>query len=254
MISHKYKCIFIHIPKNGGTSIEKKLELFDKLQRDVQDHRPIRKMRGAIPEYIFQNYFKFTFVRNPWARVFSWYRNIMKDPIHRKNLKIPNYCSFRQFVKYRLRNIWALRPQLYFITDKKGDVIVDFIGRFERLEEDFSKVCDILSIKDKTLPKLLFTPNCNYIPFYDEKTRKIVAKFYRHEIKRFGYQFEDDFYMNASSGEMLPISQDRSFILEKILSFIIIAGSFLYMIQRILCRTKAIVKSIIISTGSKNCN
>ena len=41
MISDEYKCIFIHIPKTAGTSIENSLGHFKELQRGVQDHRPI---------------------------------------------------------------------------------------------------------------------------------------------------------------------------------------------------------------------
>src|SRR5262245_33375943 len=110
MISHKHKCIFVHIPKTAGTSIEKKLEFFDELTPGAQDHTPIaeieplnwrhlvlssrtrlrlvyrnvrRRLRNAfrvdaprVTRRQYRSYFKFTFVRNTWSRVFSWYRNV----------------------------------------------------------------------------------------------------------------------------------------------------------------------------------
>ena len=105
MISHKYKCIFIHIPKTAGTIIEHKLEHFQHLEYGVQDHKTIRHIEPIslaqllptnvkqvkkkcydrrydrlfkkflnqklwfYPQYIsspqYDKYFKFSFVRNP---------------------------------------------------------------------------------------------------------------------------------------------------------------------------------------------
>jgi len=217
MISHTYQCIFVHIPKTAGTSIEKKLELFQQLERGVQDHRTIQEIQKFIPESQFRSYFKFSFVRNPWARVFSWYQNVMRDPNHQKALGILSGCSFRQFAEYGLFKNWALRPQTYWIQDKEGCISMDFVGRFERLEQDFAQVCDVLKIKDRTLPKLLHSAENNYAAHYDEKTRDIVANRYREEIQAFNYQFEDPFYKDAprppvKKPSFMPPRRSASFV------------------------------------------
>ena len=223
MISHKYKCIFIHIPKTAGTSIEHKLEHFQKLERGVQDHRTITEIeplstfafmkvffkksgilsrKTFIKQYIkntilgnppispqqYNSYFKFTIVRNPWGRVFSWYKNVMRDDFRRKKRGVSDTCSLKEFIANHM-NQWALRPQLFWIVGNNGKIPLDFIGRFERLEKDFSHVCDTLGIKDKTLPKMLIGDGQHYTKFYDDEMKEIVANKYAEEIDLFKFRF-----------------------------------------------------------------
>ena len=166
MISHEYKCIFIHIPKTAGSSIEKKLGLFENIGPGVQDHRTFReiepfhvnhlihlgrqdnaylllkKVNNYRRHYInpsgdeFKTYFKFTFVRNSWSRVFSWYKNVLRDEVHRKGLGVSEDCILKDFLKTTM-NKWGLKSQLYWIQDHKGRMNMDFIGHFENLNEDF---------------------------------------------------------------------------------------------------------------------
>lgn len=218
MISHKYKCIFFHIPKTAGTSIEKKLEHFKTFKRGIQDHRTVKDIeplsshdllkiiklcdlsfvakrlrnrlmkKGGVSKQHYDTYFKFTFVRNPWARVFSWYMNVMRDEKHQKDLGISRNCSFKQFLNDHLDQ-WALRPQLFWITNINGEIPLDFIGRFEKLQEDFVHVCDVLNIKDNSLPKLIPTTNPLYVDMYDEDMKNIVAQRYADEIRFFKFEF-----------------------------------------------------------------
>jgi len=191
-ISHKFKCIFIHIPKTAGTSIERKLDLYGR-KRGQQDHRTIREIKTTISDSIFRKYFKFTFVRNPWARVFSWYKNVMLDEIHRGTLGIPSEdYPFKDFLKVHLDKIsgfMPLKPQMHWIKDDKGNIPLDFIGKFENLEKDFSYVCDVLNIENKRLPKLIVGDNRHYSKYYDKEMKRSVAKKYAEEIIYFGYKF-----------------------------------------------------------------
>ena len=138
MINHDLRCIFIHIPKCSGTSIERALgHLADHSGRGGQDHRSIREIapipglsalnssknilelckrfmpsnpndssnprnKYTVSKEQFNDYFKFTIVRNPWDRVFSWYRNVMRDEVHLAKYGISSDCIFSDFLKTNL--------------------------------------------------------------------------------------------------------------------------------------------------------
>jgi hypothetical protein len=218
MISHQYKCIFIHIPKTAGTSIEQKLGHFAELKRGVQDHRPISQIepvywrdlarpclgldsstlmlqiKKAIKDkqanirHCYNTYFKFSFVRNPWARVFSWYKNVMRDEHHKKRFGVSDNCSFKYFLMNHMDQ-WELKPQLFWLIDKKGNIPLDFIGRFEKLKDDFNFVAHKIGLKNKDLPKLIAGDGQHYIQFYDTEMENLIYNRYKHEIDYFNFKF-----------------------------------------------------------------
>jgi Sulfotransferase family len=218
VISHRYKCIFIHIPKTAGTSIEQKLGHFEILDRGVQDHRTISEIEPItlsdlakscfhlnpkafilqIKKLIkdkqlnfkqcYDTYFKFSFVRNPWARTFSWYRNVMRDNHHKKRFGIADDCLFKDFLAKHL-NQGELKPQLLWLTNKKGDIPFDFIGRFENLKDDFDYVAEKIGLENKELPKLIAGDGQRYTSFYDSKMVDLIYKQYKDEIDYFNFKY-----------------------------------------------------------------
>ncbi len=225
MISHKYKCIFIHIPKCAGTSIETALGHLDNHSgRGGQDHRSIRmienplktpyvfyskenfiillysiyykvrklnnpKNKITVTKNQFNNYFKFAVVRNPWARAFSWYKNVMRDPIQQKKLKISGHISFNKFL-HIYAGKGALRPQTYWIKNFKGKIPLDYIAFFETLSDDFQEVCKALQIDRLTLPHVLGSSDKYYQSHYDKDSINLIEKVYKEEIDTFNYTFE----------------------------------------------------------------
>ncbi|MBV1878024.1 MAG: sulfotransferase family protein [Pseudomonadales bacterium] len=219
MISEEKKCIFIHIPKTAGTSIESLLGKFERLERGSQDHRTIREIqsldgsdclvllkRGGPIELArefrglirytdrltrreLESYFKFTFVRNPWARVHSWYRNVIRDETHQKNRKIPSDCTLYDFLT---RHSWQteLRPQLDWITDRGGAIVMDHVAKFESLNEELQVIGDKLKIDIAELPHLVPSASENYRSEYDNASREYVAQRYKDEISLFNYTFD----------------------------------------------------------------
>ncbi|MFX0066136.1 MAG: sulfotransferase family 2 domain-containing protein [Candidatus Hermodarchaeota archaeon] len=224
MISHKYKCIFIHIPKTAGSSVEKKLGLFNELYWGAQDHSTIKDiqpitfstafmiltrqheglsrrtiLKKILKAYIhnsmriskksYKTYFKFTIVRNPWDRIYSLYKNAMCDPRH----GIPN-CDFITYIREHGDN-WALKPQTYWITDFNNKIPLDLIVKFENLAKEMPQVLRRLGFSDTTLPHLLDSSKSdrkskNFRDVYDSYSVEIIAERYREEIALFGYRFE----------------------------------------------------------------
>lgn len=225
MISKKYKAIFIHIEKTRGTSIENKLGLFDTLSRGVQDHTKIRyykhisslaykprnfrfvfyhlkrrKFQKALfyfknvffPELThkqYQNYFKFTFVRNTWDRLYSYYFNVMKDDVMKMSYGIDDSCSFEYFLK-NILDADSFGVMAY-IKDSKGNVPLDYIGSFETLQDDFNLVCEKIKIQNTALPRLLHhnVKREHYTKFYTDRTKKLVNELYKEEIDYFQFKF-----------------------------------------------------------------
>lgn len=223
MISHQYKCIFIHIPKCAGTSIEKALGHFeDYTGRKQQDHRSIRmiepingkiftskentkelikrilsrckKHKNPRNEYTvtkeqYESYFKFTFVRNPWARIYSWYRNVLDDEIHRKRYKISNDISLYEFLNLHLGRE-SLKPQTFWIKNFQGEIPLDFIGRFENLAKDFETACERMNIGPVQLPHELKRSGGGYLDKVDNNSRELIRNAFKEEIELFGYSFD----------------------------------------------------------------
>ncbi len=202
-ISHKYKTIFIHIPKNAGESMEKKLGIYGDQgnnlwgihKKYVLQHLTLPQMkRHYVTKDLYRNYFKFAFVRNPWDKTVSeyyWY------------LRYGSPLSFDDWVRTlgeRLKKSTGLHilevghniPQYKYVCDKNLNLAVDFIGRFEQLQNDFDQVCETLGIEDTELAKDNATTSDgrkHYKEYYSKESKKIIAKIYKKDIELFDYKF-----------------------------------------------------------------
>lgn len=168
MISHELKCIFVHIPKTAGQSIEHALlnhlgikwhSRAPYLLRKNDDRKlgPERLAHlkaieytscGHVDQQIFESYFKFAFVRNPWDRLVSEF--------HYRTF--PRKLTFEDFVyKHTVCEDWTDRgrhiiPQSNYLFEENGNQLVDYVGRFEEIERDFEFVRNTLNLRDIKLP------------------------------------------------------------------------------------------------------
>lgn len=191
MIDHKHKFIFVHISKTGGTSIEKTF-IDSANKKDVEyKHDTIRDYKNKFPKE-FEEYFKFSFVRNPWDWLVSryhWSKNRQKlfdysfeEMLHR----ISNKIKMSDKADW-LDELMAPQSDRLLIN---GKIAVDFVGKFENLQEDYDKICDKIKIRRIKLPHVFKTKHEHYSKYYTPKTRKLVSKLYKQDIDLFGYQFE----------------------------------------------------------------
>lgn len=192
-ISYQNKFIFIKINKTAGTSIQSCInESVDDLQET--GHRILRDYKVN-----YQDFFKFTFVRNPWDKMVSFYH------FHRyrrfdllPNSKKP---SFKEFITTEMHNLeftkhkgissrnFRMSDQLDWISDNHGKIAMDFIGRFETLQSDFDLVCDVLRIPRKKLPHQVKSRHKPYREYYDAQTKEIVYQGFQKDIEYFKYKF-----------------------------------------------------------------
>lgn len=188
MISHKHKCIFVHIIKTGGESIERSF-------RGNKQHRFAKTYKKQIGDKKWNNYFTFTFVRNPWDKMVSQYFYIKKHIKEKYKLTFREFilefksCSESEYINGKGIPVKFNPIQLPWILDDDGNCLVDYIGRFENLQQDFHIICDKIGIPRRQLPHLNKTNHKHYTEYYDDETRQIVAEKYAKDIEYFGYEF-----------------------------------------------------------------
>lgn len=185
MINHEHKFIFIHINKCGGCSVD---ELFTGT---FQGHLKALDYKKSNPND-FNNYFKFTFIRNPWDRVVSFYHYQIKRgwKFYPFNKTIP----FKEFLKNWLKQMPGQAPLITnpcydWISDENGKLIVDYVGRVEQMQKDFDTICDKIGIPQQKLPHTNRSKHEHYTEYYDDETKQIVAEKFAKDIEYFGYKF-----------------------------------------------------------------
>lgn len=198
-----YKCIYIHIPKNAGISVQK--ILFPEYPN--VGHRPLLYYK-LYDENKFNNYFKFAFVRNPWDRLVSAYHFLLKGGLNSrepeakrwaenlKNHKIKNFEHFvlsmtsPNFCKYFL-NFRHLRPQYRWVIDEKERLALDLVVKVENFDQGIKKIKDRLKIQSSDEQIRLNTTNHeNYKKLYTNEMKEIVGEYYKKDIEMFDYNFE----------------------------------------------------------------
>lgn len=199
IISKQKRFLFAAFNKTGTTSIEEALtkygssflELRLRLLHRLIVHdghmfkhvRPLylKRLLGATE---WNRYFKFSYVRNPWSRAVSLYF------YHRKNpTKYP--LAQRSFEEWVCRGgTGTIRKSMSeFVSDDNGNIIMDFIGRYENLETDFEQICGRIGLGRIELPHLNKSTNNSYKDYYNERTKRIVEEWSKRDIETFGYEF-----------------------------------------------------------------
>lgn len=177
MVNHKHKFIFVHIPRTGGTSIEC---FFDK---QVCENYFFRKKHSSHRYELaaFSDYFSFTFVRNPWDRMLSFYLKVTsgaKNPI-----------TFLNWLKsYHVYNKYPC-SMCDFIFDTNETQTVDFVGRYENFQDDFNFVCNKLDVSVSRLQKLNQVPHEEYTNYYDTESIALVNQLCYRDIEFFEYEY-----------------------------------------------------------------
>ena len=212
MISHRYRCIFVEVPKTGTSSIRAVIGSpprphldICQIRMELRTHwtrhgniQPVlaalygllpRGTRSRIGEARFQSYYKFGFVRNPWDRAVSLY-------LRREGLRMRDRMTFDEFIAWmRYSSSTCINSvphtnQLDWFVDPSGELLVDTIGRFENLAADWASIARKIGATE-ALPgrNRNRLRDRHYTEYYSDTSRELVRARFRVDIERFGYEF-----------------------------------------------------------------
>lgn len=179
--------LFVHIKRTGGTSITEALGL-------PHHHWTATELRRKVGHERWRDCFTFSFVRNPWDRMVSLYffrRRSDKTGIRSSGIAFPDWIREvfrRKNPRYR-DDGRSFLSQTKYLTDESGGLLVDYVGRFERLREDVRGVAERAGIGGVELPHLRPTDRPDYRKVYDDASRDLVGEHFAEDIDRFGYSF-----------------------------------------------------------------
>ncbi|MBK1710437.1 sulfotransferase family 2 domain-containing protein [Marichromatium gracile] len=219
LLSPRYRFLFVHIAKTGGTSVRAALQglrwrdpwyypmfLCSRMSH-LSGHRIGTKLprhakavlaQELLPRPFYDSLFKFAFVRNPWDLQVSSFHHIRRERPH----YLGGHQEFADFLRWKLD---PERPYQYhvdtsitrqsdYLVDLHGEVIVDFIGRYEQLHDDFATVCARIGITPPALPhaRKATDRKRDYRSYYDDDTAELVARHFARDIELLDYRFDPD--------------------------------------------------------------
>ncbi|HJV28410.1 MAG TPA: sulfotransferase family 2 domain-containing protein [Aromatoleum sp.] len=217
LLSLKYNFLFVHTAKTGGTSVRDALSPLrfrdpwypvqflcsrlsalsgHRLGIKFPRHSKIVAAQEMLPQELFAKLFKFVFVRNPWDLQVSSFHHIRRERPH----LMSHVETFEEFIRWKLD---PERPYQYhvdtsidlqsdYVIDLHGKVLVDFIGRYESLHDDFEEACRRIGVKAPELPhkRQAKDRGKDYRSYYTDELAAMVAERFAPDIQLFGYTFD----------------------------------------------------------------
>jgi hypothetical protein len=189
------EAIFVHIPKTAGTSLKRALGFprVGKAKGKYRKHHTIPEMQQIIPAEVWERAFKFAIVRNPWDRMASYYRFMKRKAAEKFGRE--DFPDFDRWLSEVLENPdlynTNYQPQAAWLYNEEGDLLVDYVGRFEDLDEAYQHICQAL---DVDVPPDLRHINSSqytgsYRDFYTEESQALVSRICARDLEYFNYTF-----------------------------------------------------------------
>jgi hypothetical protein len=219
LLSLKYNFLFVHTAKTGGTSIRDALQRYrwrdpmylpqficsrlsgwtgHKIGAKFPRHAKAIAAKEMLPHELYEKLFKFVFVRNPWDLQVSSFHHLKRERPHLV-AHTPDFVSFVRWKldsdrPYQFHIDTSIELQSDYLVDLHGKVIVDFIGRYERLHDDFAEACKRIGIDTPQLPHRREAKDRkkDYRSYYDEALAELIAQRFQRDIELFGYRFDPE--------------------------------------------------------------
>lgn len=207
-ISDSRRVLFVHIPKTGGSTVD---HIFDREVTDSrgggkgQRHATYRDAARLQPQ--LSEYWSCGFVRNPWARMVSWWAfgaGVFARAAEGKEGAMAHLRAnpgrwapfgeyrddFRRFVLEGTVEVERFgQPQVTWLT-RPGGGLVDFVGRVETFAADVDVVRERLGLPPAVDQRQKNkSSHSHYSDYYDDETRTRVAEVFADDIEAFGYTF-----------------------------------------------------------------
>jgi hypothetical protein len=199
MVLDDPQLVFVHITRTGGTSIEAALAGQDWWDISPETkHLSARQTRAQVGEEKWNNYLKFSVVRNPWDRVVSMFATgwWMGDS------RLPDAeAEFEHFIE----NL-APHPNEIYSSLMYSEIIneqLDMIMRYEALQEGFDKICKLVGKAPRILGREESRERFHYSVYYNETTRSKVGELFSRDIEDYQYCFEETEAFSRSALEVL---------------------------------------------------
>lgn len=188
--SERLETIFVHIPKAAGLSVAESL-----FSSHVASHTPLYMYLALYGSRRFDRMFKFTFVRHPVDRVASAFNFLKAGGLTKTDHdwaqdNLQNYKDLDQFLieglpRHDIRDWVHFKPQLYFLRDPRtGTVGVDYIGRFENLNEDFNTITHRLGSPAQLKH---INQSARRETLLSQEARRIVEDIYKDDFNTLNY-------------------------------------------------------------------
>jgi hypothetical protein len=207
LISDSHEFIFVRVRKTASQSMWQALEPYvlprpagrlarfksrSGLERDYRKfrfraHEEITTAQRLLPPERFGRYFKFAIVRNPWRRLVSEYEFILKSPDHGRHRRVKELGGFAPFIEMQIPRRDAY--QVNQLCGSNGELLMDFVGKLETLDDDWKIICERIGIPHQELPRKNISVKRPYTDYYTPVSRDLVAKHWSREIELFGYEF-----------------------------------------------------------------
>tara|TARA_R100000742_G_C4221744_1_gene45347 strand:- start:41 stop:577 length:537 start_codon:yes stop_codon:yes gene_type:complete len=176
MIIEQYKSIFIHIPKNAGTSIE---TLFANSSFRIQPrkHDNIYDIKKKFPK-VYDSYRKFTIIRNPYDKMVSWYFYL------KKQMGLDNIIEFSEWIKEPSK-LWHANDPICFLDPQHtwvDDTVV--LIRYENLNEELDKFFG----EKINLPITNKSDHKHFSCYYNKKSSDIIYNRYKEDFDKYNYK------------------------------------------------------------------
>lgn len=207
LINDDKKFIFFHLYKCGGMSIRKYISDNTESTYEIQSGHslPIDMKRqfehDGYPNK-FDEYFKFSFVRNPFDWMVSvlfyakrYSNHFMHNDVQNMDMErfIPYYMDFRnknlqqQIEMFGSNRVVTIKDYL-FHNEK---IMVDYLGKVENIEKDLKKICKTIGIESDEIPLENTNPkrSKDYRQYYNETSKKMIEDNFGWELDIFKYTF-----------------------------------------------------------------